>query len=138
MVENCKVEIRSLHRFFESWFNAGIPDDKETFSRLEKALSPEFKMVTPAGKKMGRSSLLTNLRSMNGFYLQEDKPSAIWIKNISIEWATDTHCLSSYEEWQGNKDRNEGKGRISSALFEKDDKAPNGVRWIYLHETWIS
>lgn len=138
MVENCEKEILELHRFFEDWFNAKLPDNEETFSRIQDSLSPEFKMITPGGEKVDRNSLLSNLRSMNGFYLKADQPSSIWIKNISHEWVKDTFCISNYEEWQGSKDRTEGKGRISSALFEKHDAAPNRVRWVYLHETWIT
>ncbi|HKL17339.1 MAG TPA: hypothetical protein VJ905_00150 [Halalkalibaculum sp.] len=138
MIENCEREIIELHQFFEAWFNAKLSDNDESFSRMSEVLSPEFIMITPAGRKIERSSLLSNLRSMNGLYLKEDKPSAIWIRNITIEWSTDTYCLANYEEWQGSNDRAKGKGRISSALFEKNDAAPNRVRWIHLHETWIT
>lgn len=138
MTNNCEKEILGLHQFFEAWFNAKLPDNDEAFKRVSKALSPDFIMITPSGRIIDRSSLLTNLRSMNGFYLQEDQPSSIWIKNINQHWVTDNYCITNYEEWQGKKDRTDGKGRISSALFEKHDEAVNGVRWVHLHETWLT
>lgn len=138
MVRNCKKEIIELHNFFEDWFNARLSDNEESFSRLKDALSPEFVMITPNGRKVDRNSLLSNLKSMNGYYLKENQPNSIWIEHMSDEWVNDRFCLMNYEEWQGNKDRTEGKGRISSALFEKHEETPNEVRWVYLHETWIT
>ena len=138
MVENCKKEIVELHHFFEDWFNARVPDNEESFRRLKDTLSTEFTMITPGGRKIDRSSLLSNFNTMNGYYLKENRPASIWIEHLTPEWANDGYCLINYEEWQGNKDRTEGKGRISSALFEKHMAAPNKVRWVYLHETWIT
>ena len=138
MIENCKKEIIELHQFFEDWFNARIPDNDESFSRLKDSLSKEFTMITPSGTKIDRSSLLSNLKSMNGYYLKEHRPVSLWIEHISHVWVNDRFCLSNYEEWQGNKDRTEAKGRISSALFKKQEDAHNKVRWVYLHETWIT
>lgn len=42
----------------------------------------------------------------------------------------------TYEEWQ---DTGQGeRGRISSVLFRRRERAPNGVEWLHVHETWIS
>lgn len=137
MTERCSREIVELHRFFEEWFNGRLPDDDASFSRLTAALADDFLMITPEARPVRRAELVKQLRSMNGYYQQDDKPSAIWIKDIEGEPLSDSLCLMRYREWQGNSDRSDGKGRLSSAIFKRWDEAPNGVQWLYLHETWI-
>lgn len=74
---------------------------------------------------------------MNGAYLDESKPSAIWIEDIKGQTLTDDFCLMRYREWQTDEDKTSGKGRLSSALFRRSAEAPNGVQWLHLHEVWM-
>ena len=138
MTEYCRKEVLELHTFFENWFTASIPENDETFARLEQALAPSFIMITPEASKVARKQLLENLRSMYGSYNQPEKPNKIWIKNLNPVQLADSLCLVTYEEWQGQNDQTDAKGRLSSALFNYEENSPNKVQWMHLHETWIT
>jgi|AntRauTorcE11897_2_1112592.scaffolds.fasta_scaffold10438_5 hypothetical protein len=138
MIESCKTEIIELHQFFEDWFCGRISDTHETFKRLEQSLAAEFEMITPGADIIPREKLLKQLRSMNGAYKSEDKPSAIWVKHIEGRRITHELCLMRYEEWQGDDNQTNPKGRLSSALFRRTEETPNSVEWVHLHEVWIT
>jgi len=137
MIDNCRKEVLELHTFFEDWFNARLPDTDEAFSRLESVLDPDFLMITPGAKKIPYTTLLHNLRTMTRYYTPAEKPSSIWIRNIEAEKISESLCLVLYEEWQGNREKTDGKGRVSTAIFKKSRHSPNNVSWLHLHETWI-
>lgn len=137
MIDFCTTEINELHQFFEDWFCGRIPDTDQAFSRLEKSLAPDFEMITPSADILSRPTLLKQLRAMNGAYLNKNKPSSIWIEDISGRNIPDELCLMRYQEWQGTKSKTDGKGRLNSALFRKSADAPNGIEWLHLHEVWI-
>jgi len=121
------AEIEGLHRFFEEWF-AGT--ETGGIERLEKALSPGFYLVSPDGSKRARDHVIESVRSARG-----SGAIRIWIENPDLAWEQDDVVLATYEEWQERG--GETRGRLSSALFEKDDGAPGGVRWVAVHETWM-
>jgi len=131
MFKQCENEIYSIHEFFEDWLNGKIPLDKNELKRVEQVLSGSFLMISPNGNESGKKELLANLMKAHGNWNGEQ----IWIKNIRFRFRENNLCLAVYEEWQGNKENESQKGRLSSALFKKE--GDDVIRWLHLHEVWI-
>jgi len=132
MEQNVEREINELHGFFEQWFTGELPANDYEFKRLATVLSPGFNIVTPAGKKIDRVSLLTTLRAANGSRPDLD----ITIRNVNILAQLGETVLATYEEWQSEDDRAE-KGRMVTVSFLAKDGLPNNLEWLHVHETWI-
>lgn len=128
----CEHEIVALHEFFVEWYAGAIP--REQFERLEQALAPGFEMVTPDGKRVGRANVLEGISASYG----RDAPGEfdIDIRQAEMIHQHESHATVRYEEWQETTD--EETGRISTVLFREDAHAPGGVRWLDVHETWLT
>lgn len=138
-------EIVELHEFFERWLGgdagrgaaetSGDATANETpdvpMPRLEGALGPDFTMVTPSGKVVGREALLSGLAAARG-----SRPGLrIEILDPSLVAETPTLTVARYTEVQhaeGSTTR-----RLSSVVFERSEGAPNGLRWLHVHESWV-
>jgi hypothetical protein len=127
----CEREIRSLHDFFVGWYTGRL--DEGGFDRFEDALSPDFEMVTPDGEVLTRAETVGYVREERDTHDEFD----IGIRNVETIDAHEGRALLRYEEWQTKGDENETQkdGRLSTALFGTSDTAPEGVEWLYLHET---
>lgn len=132
---DCRTEIEELHRFFTDWFNGAIADTDATWAALENGLAPDFILVTPYGRVLAREALLTSLRPLNG---QHDTAAGfkIWIRNFTCRHIAEHTVVVTYEEWQTLHGKE--TGRISTAVFERNAAMPNRVRWVSVHETWLS
>ncbi len=131
---DCRTEIVELHRFFTAWFNGDLPDTDETWAALENGLAPAFVLVTPYGTVLERDALLTSLRPMHA----QHGPEAgfeIGIRNFVCRHVGEHTAIVTYEEWQTL--HGEEKGRISTAVFERNPAMPNRVRWLSVHECWL-
>ena len=127
--ETCRREIEGLHSFFVRWY-AGTAD-REEFTRLERALAPEFEMVSPTGDRSDRAGVLDWIRESYG--REEPGTFDIEIRNVELVRSLDDHALVRYEEWQ--REHGDENGRISTVLLHEAESAPEGLEWIDLHET---
>lgn len=125
----CRHEIESLHEFFVDWYTGQTAAD--TFDRVERALAPDFEMVTPAGTRVGYGDILDGIR--DEYASREPGTFDIEIRNVDVRCDVGSHSLVRYEEWQDTSDGT--TGRLSSVLFEDDSDAPGNVRWLDVHET---
>ncbi len=125
----CRAEITGLHGFFVEWFDASVP--REDLSRLERALAPEFEMITPEGERVDRAALLDGLGEAYGRTAGE--PFDIDVREVEAVALLEDHAVVRYEEWQVRPDGE--SGRVSTALFRADADAPEGVVWVTLQET---
>jgi len=129
--DRCTAEIEELHQFFEDWLSGALPDTDAAFDRVRQALDPEFRLIPPSGAWRSREDILTGLRRGHG----GDPDRTIHIRNVRPATEGEQLLLATYEEWQeagGSTD-----GRLSTVLFRREDEAPNGLRWVHVHETWI-
>lgn len=120
-----EAEVRGIHTFFERWF-AGVADPSE-IERLD-VLDDSFHMVDPGGRQHTVDQVRSAIEDAYG-----RRSVQIEIRNIDIHPSAP---IGTYEEWQTMDD--EVTGRISSAVMTVDRSAPNGLRWMHLHETWLS
>lgn len=128
-------EVRELHRFFEQWFRAEVPNTDEAYGRFASALDGEFVIVPPSGASVPHAELLKGLRAAYGSQRDRAEEYAIRVENVSAREVAEGTWLVRYEEWQD--EGSESKGRQSSAVLAEDDQAPGGFRWLHVHETWL-
>ena len=131
---DCRSEIEELHRFFTAWFNGSSPADDATWATLENVIAPGFVLVTPYGTVLERAALLASLRPMHGHHAAE-AGFAISVRDVRCRHVAADTVVVTYEEWQTL--HGEEKGRISTAVFERNPAMPNRVRWLAVHECWL-
>jgi len=130
-----ELEVEELHAAFTVWFRPGAPE--AVFARFEAALAAGFSMVSPAGLLLAREPLLAGLRAAGG--------SRGDTFRIAIEDQTPLHIappliLFHYVErqWTASLGAACESARRATALLRADPHGPNGLRWLAVHETWIT
>lgn len=126
------AEIRQLHAFFEDWFRGRIPRETERFARFADVLDRSFVLVAPSGERASASRLVEYVESLHSSRSPE---FSIRVEEAEAQFLGDEHALASYIEVQQDADGQ--TRRRSTAVFTADGEAPNGVRWLRVHETWI-
>ena len=126
-------EIAELHTFFQDWFRGVIPETDAAFARFERAMAPGFVIVTPDGRALDRATILGAVRRGYG----RDKSALVWVDDARVLHTIGGSIVATYVEWQSLAGA-EPRARISTVVFEPDRDAPGGVRWMHVHETWIS
>lgn len=131
VVERCRREIEELHAFFEAWFAREACGDAPSLDRVQRALAPGFALVTPEGRLVERGPLLEGLE-----LARATRPGLrLWTRAWDVRHAWPGGTLATYEEWQ--EERGRRRGRLSTAVFLADERAPLGVAWRHVHETWL-
>jgi len=133
MKEQCQKEIEELHQFFEQWYNGVIPSSTDHLSRFENALSYNFNLITPEGKLFTKETILNLVKRAYG--TRQDQLLFIWTKNFRFKELTPNYLIVMYEEWQKIADND--IGRLSTAIFRKNNLLDSGVEWLHVHETWL-
>lgn len=136
MLDACRQEVHDLHAFFTNWFTARVPDTDDVYARMASALHPDFALVSPGGELTAAAPLLAQLRSAYGCFAETLDEFRIEVAAIHGAAVADGVLLMTYEEWQTGTAHGT-RGRQSSALFLADERAPNGVVWRHVHETWL-
>lgn len=119
------TEVRELHSFFERWF-AGTADRAES-ARLD-VLDDTFHMIDPDGRLQSVGDVRSAIENAYG-----RRSVLIEIRNVQVHPSAP---VGTYEEWQTTD--GELTGRLSSAVMKGDPLSPNGLRWMHLHETWLT
>jgi hypothetical protein len=124
-------EIEELHAAFAAWMGPG--GGPELFARFESAFAPEFTMVGPGGKRLDRAGVLAMLNANRaafgaGFGIAIEAA-------VPLAHGADFICVG-YDEIQTG--RPGPLQRRASAVFRPVQAAPNGLRWLAVHETWIA
>jgi hypothetical protein len=133
--DDAEREVREFHQFIEEWLAGRHEDADDRYDRAEAVLPDDFEILSPDGERRDGAEIRADLRAGHGAFADSDPPFEIRVVNVRTRFESADECLLIYEEWQ----RRDGDwdGRISSALFRREDDAPNGVEWLHLHETWL-
>ncbi len=131
LTQRVAQEVTELHQFFEDWFRGSIDQSTARFARFTDVTAAEFHLISPAGTMVDRDQAAAWIWDIHGA-----RPTArMWVDKVTVLIQRSTLCLATYEEWQESP---AGRTvRFSSVLFEADPDAPNGLRWLHVHETWI-
>ena len=135
LADRAEKEVVDLNRFFERWFRGERLAASNGIARLEAALSPGFQIIFPSGREMDRGALIDEVRGRHGSRAELGESFRIEVRNLAVRHERDGLVLATYEEWQHAGPT--ASARRSSVLFERHDTAPNGVRWLHLHECWL-
>jgi len=119
-------EITELHEFFEDLFN-GVVD---SLDRAEAALAADFTIVGPDGAESDRAATMAMLEAA-----QNSRQLDMSTTDHRLVHHSDDVIIASYVERHHIPERD--TRRLSTAVFVPDEEAPNGVRWLRVHETWI-
>ncbi|TMJ39023.1 MAG: DUF4440 domain-containing protein [Alphaproteobacteria bacterium] len=119
-------EVVELHALFVELFTGRSRD----FSRCDAVFASQFEMVTPDGQRLTRAKILEGLKRA-----QAKADFRITIQDIRPIREDGESVLLQYIEEQYRD--GETTRRLSIALFETASRAPLGVVWRYLQETWI-
>ncbi len=130
LARRAEAEVRARHAFFVAWF-AGSAAEAD-FTASARAFAPDMTMVEPDGSVADRDAVIAMLRRGRGA-----RPGlAIEIVLRAARPVAPDTALVVYDEHQNlNGTRT---ARRSSAIFSRDEAAPEGVVWRHLHETWIT
>lgn len=128
----CEQEIVGLHRFFETWFRGGFADRDRGFRRFSDVMAPNFVIVSPPGTATALPALSEGLRAAFNSW---DDASSISVESVELRHAHADLALLTYVERQSVHGK--GTARLSSVLMQQHEPAPNGVRWLHVHETWM-
>lgn len=131
LVKTAEMEIRKRHDFFVDWYRGNASDD--AIDECARSFAPDFRIIWPSGGYMKRAQLLKALgkaRNSAGpeFEIRIDIDHA-------LELSPDL-CLMTFDEHQ--KTAEGPNSRRGTAVFQRDENAPNGVVWRHLQETWIT
>ncbi|MBY5932704.1 hypothetical protein KUV51_06815 [Tateyamaria omphalii] len=126
-----ETEIRKRHVFFVDWYR-GTADLSE-MDVTAACFAPDFRIIWPSGGYLERAPLLTALAKAHNstgpeFEIRIDIDHAVAL--------SDDLCLMTFDEYQ--ETANGPNARRGTAVFSRDDKAPNGVVWRHLQETWLT
>ena len=128
-------EVSGLHAFFEAWLSGKAENTNAVFTRVESSLGEEFTMVSPSGQRLQRPDVIGWLRGTHGarasqgsFHIAIAEPEILLLRPPLV--------LLGYVEVQTMG--NVVTRRQSTALFDVSIEGGQRVRWLALHETWIS
>lgn len=148
IVERCAKEVIDLHQYFQDWFRGDIPNSPENQQRFSNSFDRQCELVTPNGQIDGFTDI--NQRFLAAYKKFPD--AKIWTSGFVPILVSDDRVLVKYKEWR----QIDGVTnlRVTTCLFTRDDglkegasegvseglahSAPNGVKWFYIHETWLS
>ena len=123
-------EVVELHHFFSQWLRAS-GEGQLDIARLAGVLDPGFRLVAPDGGVRDRQPLIDWIGSVRG---TRGTDFRIDVADFVVVWQSAEAVLLEYLETQYI----DGKTtkRLSTALFSREPKAPCGVVWRHLQETW--
>ena len=132
LLDQVRIEMRETRNFLASWFAGRVekPEDPEDFY-LQQVLAENFQIVRPNGRRLDRDQTLSafygKLYGSDPTVLRHDND------NVTIILDTATVAVVGYDESHLYQDH--AVVNALTAVFLKDDNAPNGVSWLLVHET---
>ncbi|MDA8020898.1 MAG: DUF4440 domain-containing protein [Thermoanaerobaculia bacterium] len=135
--ERCELEVHDLHTFFQEWSVAELPDTDATYARLGQALAPNFTMVTPEGGSLGRAAVVGGLREAHGRWPGGGTIEVSEVEPVHVLGDVAVLTYVEHQDFDAGDERRMSRRR-STVVFRNEEGAPNGVRWLHVHETWLA
>lgn len=126
------IEVIDLHRFFNAWFNGTVPKTGAQFDRVRRVWPGLLTMIAPDNSVRAAAQLLDATYAQHGAF----PGLSIRIENLRISAPEGSGvAVARYEEW--HVDEHETDVRLCSATLVESGSAPNGVRWLHIHESGL-
>lgn len=120
-------EIVEFQDFLESYYLG----QEDSLARAEIVLHPTFTFAGPDGETADRSATLQMLRQGHG----HTASLKITTTNHELLYTSEDLIVASYSELHeltaGDNER------LCTAVFVRNQDAPNGVLWLRTHESWM-
>ncbi len=121
-------EVRSLHEFFNAWFNDGTTAGL-SMQDLARRLHNDFWLISPRGERVDRSETLQLIESLGA-----TSNPGIRVHSFDVDLVTEDMIVGTYiEEHTGVEPMT---SRFSTAGLIASDRSPTGWVWRFVHETW--
>lgn len=120
-------EIVELHDAFEAWFLGNLAD----LGRVDRALHDTFTFVDPYGGTSDREGTMADLHAGRA----HTTALKITTSDHRVVFESDTVVVAEYVEQHQLAQRT--NARRATVVFTRDADAPNGLRWLRVHETWL-
>lgn len=128
-MENYQQEIHDLHQFFEDYLSGKI--DPGPMALFENSLDSGFTIISSEGNIIDRDGIIDYVRNAHA-----QRPNfRIWTENVTLRQHIGDVMLVSYEEWQTIDETT--TSRTSTVAFKEDATMPNGLIWLYVHESGL-
>jgi hypothetical protein len=135
LLKQVLIEMCVTREYLASWF-AGLlekPESLEDFY-LSRVLAENFTIVRPDGTRLDRD------QTLHGFFerLYGSEPTVIRHENLNMRTILDTGTIVviGYDEKHVYTDH--AVTNALTAIFLKNETAPNGVSWLAVHETPVN
>ena len=125
-----RVEVVARHDFFVAWFTGHAA--VAAMDEAARAFASDMGRIAPDGRVQDRGEVVAMLRAAGG---TRGPSFAIRVEVREARVLGQGLALVVYDEHQvldGTR-----TARRASALFGLDARAPGGVAWRHLQETWI-
>ena len=132
-IEKSEKEVLDFHQSLRIWLSGSTSNADDGFAPIENGLAEDFSYVMPEGITVDKGATVEVLKQAHGVQGQDFR---IWIKHFDVIANSNNICLVRYEEWQRLEDASI-TGRISTVALRANEAQPNGVEWLYVHETWL-
>lgn len=129
LIDAALREVVELHDVFTAWLGSG----EGTLDRVEAVLADEFRMIDPAGRLLDRTAVMTIIGDARGRMGQGFR---IEIEAAEAAAVGADHVLLTYVERQHQGATT--TARRSTAILRTQERAPSGLVWVHLQETWTS
>lgn len=129
-------ELADLHTAVATWIGGHCPNTDAELERLVRCrLDEAFRLVAPGGHRIPRAVMLETMRGLHG----TNPEFRIAITDVQVVHQTDEIVVADCLQWQRNARQSTpaNNGRCISAVLARDTQLPNGLRWLYAHETWL-
>lgn len=121
------TEVADLHRFFEDWFRGSTERRIEEFA---DRLDEQFFIVGPNGQTHGRDDIVRLVEERFGSY---DVAISTSDPSVATSVPVIVGSYREHHEFQGDTTH-----RVATAVMVQDDSIGTGMRWLSVHETWIT
>ncbi|MBD8514048.1 DUF3291 domain-containing protein [Photobacterium sp. CAU 1568] len=130
ILTKCKKEVDDLHDFLQQWFQGEISNTSENRELLSSRFDQFGELLSPDGLIEPFHCLENRFNSAHGKFLN----AKIWITGFTPVLLNNKDILVKYTEWR--QIDGETNVRFTTALLSEKNKAPNGIVWKHIHETW--
>jgi hypothetical protein len=130
-------EVYDTMEFFQSWWQGEVEKAPENYRLNEDSLlAANFSFVTPDGMNLDRATSLAGLYAQHGARKDLVKIEDL---NFKVVLANRNIAILSYDEHQTVRDAATGNlvtvVLVTTSVFERNYRAPNGVTWVRVQET---
>lgn len=128
-MENWHSEIVELHDFFEDYLKGTIPASE--IGRIDSVFAESFAMVAPDGSVSDTKGVKAAISGSHGAL------GSMKMRISNAELVADSADLIAaryieHQDYDGGSN-----SRRATVVFQVDPSAPNGLKWLTVHETWL-